>query len=203
LPTVLLHHQLKTIDSDRVEATERNLARAPKQLQEASAGLRSELIDRHVRIGARLSVEHVKPAGQIYDLGGRVGAYDGRQLRLDRRFRPGGTYDSLEVPRLEGDYGRLDIELGSGISVRRYFRADGTHLGDLYNLATEAELYPGRIRYLDLELDVLHMPGEEPRVVDQADLERAHARGYLSDVLVADAWALADEVLRAIESKRQ
>jgi probable ribonuclease FAU-1 len=203
LPTVLLHHQLKTIDSDRMDAAEAKLARAPEQLHEVSAGLRSQMIDRHIRTGARLSVEHVKPAGQTYDLRGHVGAYDGRHLRLDRRFRPGGTYDSLDVPRLEGDYGRLDIEVGSGISVRRYFRADGTHLGDLYNLATEAELYPGRVRYLDLELDVLHMPGDEPRIVDQADLERAHARGYLSDVLVADAWALADQVLREIRVKSE
>jgi hypothetical protein len=111
-----------------------------------------------------------------------------------------GTYDSLEVPRLDGDYGRMDIEIGSGIAVRRYFRADGTHLGDLYNLATGAELYPGRIRYVDLELDVLHMPGEEPRVVDALDLERAHALGFLSDALVEDAWALADEVVRSIDS---
>jgi len=201
LPTVLLHHQLKTIDSEQVDAAEGNLALDQGQLEEVSTDLRFQMIDSHIHTSARLSVEHVKPAGQTYDLGGRVAALDGRYLRLNRRFRPGGTYDSLDVPRLDGDYGRLDIEVGSGIAVRRYFRADGTHLGEVYNLATEAELYPGRIRYLDLELDVLHMPGEEPRVVDQADLERAHARGYLSDVLVADAWALAEQVLREIKSE--
>jgi hypothetical protein len=203
LPTVLLHHQLKIIDSEQVDAAESKLALVPEQLEEVSADLRFQMIDAYIRTGARLSVEHVKPAGQTYDLGGRVGEFDGRYLRLNRRFRPGGTYDSLDVPRLDGDYGRLDIEVGSGIAVRRYFRADGTHLGDLYNLATGAELYPGRIRYLDLELDVLHMPGEEPRVVDQADLERAHAQGYLSDVLVADAWALAEQVLHGLRIKNE
>jgi hypothetical protein len=202
-PTLLLHHQLATIDSDRVELAERELTGAHANLEHVSARLRSELIDKRIHRGARLSVEHVKPAGQTYDLGGRVGSFDGRYIRLDRRFRPGGTYDSLEVPRWEGDYGRLDIEIGSGISVRRYFRADGTHLGDLYNLATGAELYPGRVRYVDLELDVLHMPGEEPRIVDAADLERARSRGFLSEQLVEDAWALAREVVASLESESE
>ena len=201
LPTVQLHHQLKTIASERVDAMEKNLARAPERLVELSESLRTELVERHIRPGLRMSVEHVKPAGQTYDLGGRVGAFDGRYLRLDRRFRPGGMYDSLEVPRREGDYGRLDMEVGSGIAIRRYFRANGRHLGDLYNLATGAEIYPGRVRYVDLELDVLHMPGEPPRVVDEVDLERAWSRGFLSDTLVEDAWTLADQVIRSIEDR--
>jgi probable ribonuclease FAU-1 len=201
LPTLLLHHQLKSVVSEPVDIAERELLHARERLDELSARLRADLIERHIRPGSRMSVEHVKPAGQTYDLKGVVASFDGRFLRVDRRFHPGGTYDSLDVPRLAGDYGRLDIEIGSGIAVRRYFRADGRHLGDLYNLATEAELYPGRVRYVDLELDVLHMPGEPPRVVDEADLERAYERGYLTAALVEDAWSLARQVMYSIEAQ--
>jgi hypothetical protein len=200
LPTVYLHHQLKTISSDKVDLVEKQVAKAPERMTELSNDLRNDLIDRRIVHGARMSVHHVKPAGQAYDLRGTVGSFDGRFLSLDRRFYPGGLYDSLDVPRLQGDYGRLEIEAGSGISVRRYFRADGTHLGDLYNLATGAEIYPHHVRYVDLELDVLHMPGEPPRVVDEADLERAHERGYLSQALVDEAWALPARVISSIEA---
>jgi len=201
LPTVMLHHQLKVIASERVDAAERQLAWEPDRLDTISATLRRDLVDRRIRPGTRISVEHVKPAGPEYDLKGVVGSYDGRNLRVDRRFYPGGNYDSLDVPRMSGDFGRVDIEIGSGIAVRRYFRADGRHLGDLYNLATAAELYPGRVRYVDLELDVLHMPGEPPRVVDEADLERAYQRGFLTETLVDDAWSLASQVMDRIEGQ--
>ena len=43
------------------------------------------------------------------------------------------------------------------------------------------------------------MPGEAPRVVDEADLERAYERGFLTDALVEDAWRLADEVVQRME----
>src|SRR5215212_6632102 len=139
LPTVVLHHQLKTISSDRVDIAEQQLSQAAQRLEELSERLRSDLVDRHIRPGTPIKVEHVKPAGQTYDLKGVVASFDGRSLRVDRRFHPGGTYDSLDVPRLKGDYGQMDVEIGSGIAVRRYFRANGRHIGDLYNLATEAE----------------------------------------------------------------
>jgi len=201
LPTVMLHHQLKVIASERVDAAERQLADEPDRLESISATLRRDLVDRQIRPGMRISVEHVKPAGQEYDLKGVVGSYDGRNLRVNRQFYPGGNYDSLDVPRKSGDFGSVDIEIGSGIAVRRYFRADGRHLGDLYNLATAAELYPGRVRYVDLELDILHMPGEPPRVVDEADLERAFQRGFLTKALVDDAWSIASQVMDRIESQ--
>ena len=40
LPTVELHHQLKTIASDRVDIAERQLSDAPQRLEELSARLR-------------------------------------------------------------------------------------------------------------------------------------------------------------------
>ncbi|MFN0073407.1 MAG: DUF402 domain-containing protein [Chloroflexota bacterium] len=200
LPTVYQHHHLKTIDSRAVDVAEADLEASPDQLDAVSTWLRAQMVERHFISNERIVVEHVKPAGQWYDLGGHLASFDGRYLQLNRRFSPGGLYDSLDVPRLQGDYGRLDIEVGSGICVRRYFRANGLHLGDLYNLATEAELYPGRVRYIDLELDVLHMPGEAPRIVDEDDLERAHRRGFLSDTLVKDAWKLAQQVLETLNS---
>lgn len=198
MPTLSGHHHLKIIHSAAVDAAELELARTGTDRASLSRDVWQRLAGNQVRKDERIAVQHVKPAGQVYDLGGQVSSFDGRHLRIRRRFTPGGMYDSLNVPRLAGDYGRLDIELGSGISVRRYYRATGEHLGDLYNLATAAELYPGIVRYVDLELDVLHMPGNRPLIVDQADLERAHQRGYLSDTLVDDAWRLARRLVESL-----
>ncbi len=38
---------------------------------------------------------------------------------------------------------------------------------------TPVELYPHRIRYVDLEVDVVRRPGEPPVLIDQEDLQEA------------------------------
>lgn len=199
-PTITGHHHLKVIDTERVEEAERALAARPDRLDEIVAAVRHDLVDRHFVAGARIVVEHVKPAGQVYQLRGRLTEFDGRHVVLQRSFHPGGHYDSLDLPRFDGDFGHLELDEGSGISIRTYRRRDGTLLGELHNLATPAELYPGVVRYVDLELDVLRAPPDPPRIIDQDDLERAVRLGFLEEPLVSDAWALADEVIEMLEA---
>ena len=198
LPTLPGHHYLKTIESERVEQAERDLERSPARGPELAQRLRDELVRGRYRQGMPLPIRHVKPDGRAYDLRGRFGSWRDGILVLERRFRGGGMYDSLNLPKREGDYGVLEVCEGSWISRRAYFRADGSLLGELYNIGTPAELYPDHVRYLDLEVDVLHLPGQPPRVIDQDDLQRELEAGTLSPRLGEHAERLAQQVRVAL-----
>ena len=202
LPTLPGHHYLKTIDPERVDQAERGLERDPARGQELARRLREDLVRRHYRVGMPLPIRHVKPDGRAYDLRGRFSAWRDGRLVLERRFRGGGSYDSLNLPKREGDYGVLEVCEGSWVSRRAYFRLDGALIGELYNIGTPAELYPDHVRYLDLEVDVLHLPGEPPRVIDRDDLERELRAGTLSARLGERAEQLAQAVCAALADGR-
>ncbi len=197
-PTLPGHHYLKTIESERVDQVERDLARNPGRGTELARRLRDDLVRRRYRRGMPLPIRHVKPDGRAYDLRGRFGAWRNGLLVLERRFRGGGSYDSLSLPKREGDHGLLEVCEGSWVSRRAYFRADGALLGEMYNIGTPAELYPDHVRYLDLEVDVLHLPGQPPLVIDQDDLERELKAGTISPRLGEFATRLAFAVRQAL-----
>jgi hypothetical protein len=201
-PTLPGHHYQKTIQSERVDQAERDLARAPGQGPELARRLREDLVKRRYQRGMPLPIRHVKPDGRAYDLRGRFGCWRNGLLVLERRFRGGGLYDSLNLPKREGDFGLLEVCEGSWISRRAYFRADGTLLGELYNIGTPAELYPDHVRYLDLEVDVLWLPGQPPEVIDQDDLEQQLLAGNISPRLGEHARRLAREVQQALDEGR-
>ena len=56
---------------------------------------------------------------------------------------------------------------------RAYFRRDGTLIGELFNVQTPAEIDDRGVRYVDLEVDVVRLPGGQVAVVDEDDLEAA------------------------------
>ena len=60
--------------------------------------------------------------------------------------------------------------------------------GTYANINTGVEVYPsngtspGKIRYVDLEIDVVRAPADEPpRIIDQHLLKRAVQRGFITE----------------------
>jgi hypothetical protein len=202
LPTLPSHHYFKSIAPERVDQAERQLTHDAGRAGELAKRLREDLIRRHYHHGMPLPIRHVKPDGRAYDLRGRFSGWREGRVLLERRFRGGGSYDSLNLPKREGDHGILEVREGSWISRRAYFRADNSLIGELYNIGTPAELYPDHIRYLDLEVDVLHLPGQPPRVIDLDELEHELTTGTLTARLGEHAEHLAREVSQALADGR-
>ena len=123
--------------------------------------------------GALVRVQHNKPWKRSVTMTGAVLAWDGETLVLERSFSAGGRYDSLNVPKLAGDWGTIEVVQGSWVLRRSYHRVDGSLVGELYNVQTPAEIEPGAVRYVDLEVDVLRMPDGRIEVVDEDDLAAA------------------------------
>lgn len=131
---------------------------------------------------------------------GTVESWDGALLVVSREFTGGGTYDSLNVAKLHGDWGTIEVVPGGRVLRRAYYRRDGTLIGELFNIQTPAQMSDGTVRYIDLEVDVVRMPDGRVAVVDEDDLEAAVRVGGIqradADAALALAHRLAS-ILRA------
>jgi predicted RNA-binding protein associated with RNAse of E/G family len=87
--------------------------------------------------------------------------------------------------------------------VTEYYSKNDVLKGTYLNINTGVELYPsngsgpGRIRYVDLEIDVIKTPFEENgkiRVIDQHLLNRAVQRGFITDEMATQARSRADAI---------
>jgi hypothetical protein len=188
LPTLLLHHRLKIIASDQVDAVERKtLIHHPELGDSMSRDMERELIwDRYER-GREIAIEHVKPEGRVLHLlqGEVVEAdFTGKRLVLKRSgFKGRSKYDGLGIPKQEGDYAVSEIREGDWCYRHTYFRAQGERIGCYYNINTPVEFYPDRVRYVDLEIDVVQFPNGRVEIVDEVELGKRFQQGYISAAL--------------------
>lgn len=190
--TIKDHHHLKTIAPDRVNEAEAELARCPEKLEELSSTLKSRLIQDLHKLGASIFIDHVKLNGTVIRLlGGKIINVCKNALSIKRIMKAGSKYDGLEEPKEEGDYAITECMEGSWILKHSYFSRDGELKGEFYNINTPIEFYPDKIRYIDLEIDVVRKPGEKPRIIDFDKLEEALNEGYVSEKLASEAIARA------------
>ena len=149
--------------------------------------------------GTPVAIVHAKPWKRTITMRGTVSAWDGELLTVERTFSAGGQYDSLNVPKLAGDWGTIEVPRGGWVLRRAYFRRDGTLIGELFNVQTPAEIDDRSVRYIDLEVDVVRMPDGLVAVVDEEDLEAAVRVGGIRPETAAQARAVAHrlaEILR-------
>jgi hypothetical protein len=150
--------------------------------------------------GRPVKVVHAKPWKRTITMKGTVVSWDGDLLTLERAFSAGGQYDSLHLPKLGGDWGTIEVPRGGRVLRRAYYRQDGTLVGELFNVQTPAEITPGTVRYVDLEVDVVRFPDGRVVVVDEDDLLAAVRVGGVQPAEADRARALAHrlaEILRA------
>ena len=186
-PTVQRHHYYKACGgeaSSAAEMAERLLLRG-RPAEEVEEMLRRTLEPYFPFEGSELLVEHVKLSGDVLSLGRAViEAYDEDSLiRYTRELRGGGVYDGLRVVKEAGDRAVTEARPGEYYTVTRYFSKGGRFKGAYINLNTPLELYPSKVRYVDLEVDICIWPGGDIEVVDAEMLERAAAEGVITDRL--------------------
>jgi hypothetical protein len=152
------------------------------------------------RPGSRVAIVHAKPWKRTITMRGVVSAWDGDLLTIRRQFSGGGLYDSLDVPKLNGDWGTIEVPRGGRVLRRAYYRQDGTLVGELFNVQTPAELSDGKVAYVDLEVDVVRLPSGHVAVVDEDDLDATVKIGGISPATAEQARAIAHRlatILRA------
>ncbi|MGQ9543805.1 MAG: DUF402 domain-containing protein [Candidatus Bathyarchaeia archaeon] len=190
------HHLLKIIDPDRVDTYESILASNPGMLRVISTLAKRELIYRKLIFGRKLSIQHVKPDGSVLDLGeAEIQSFDGGRLILKRRILSGGsTYDGLNIPKSSGDYALTLTEEGSHILRHAYYSCEGVLKGEFYNINTPVEFYPDKVRYIDLEVDVVREPSGNLHIIDLDRLDEAVSLGFISSRLGQEAKSVASKL---------
>ncbi|MHA2322142.1 MAG: DUF402 domain-containing protein [Candidatus Thorarchaeota archaeon] len=121
------------------------------------------------------------------------------------------THESVDVVSSEGDYALTQVVPGALTLVTDYYSREGHLKGTYVNINTGVEIYPsngnspGRIRYVDLEIDIVKAPiTGEPRIIDQHLLKRAVQRGFITEEMAdqsrSRAQAICDELMVSSEN---
>lgn len=196
IPTIPGHHLLKCINSQMVDERESSLSGEDNPGRIAEEVKRALIYDNY-RVGRSLTLVHIKPEGQPLTARGIIVGFEEGVLRLERHFKPGGTYNGLDIPKEQGDWGTVELREGEWYHLRRYFSGKGELKGELYNINTPIELYPDAVRYIDLEIDVIKV-GDEKRIIDRDGLEDKVNKGIITPELGERALRIAEEIFSRI-----
>jgi hypothetical protein len=206
-PTVVNHHRLSLIAPESVALVEKKeLAEYPDLRDSLSRNLEIALVWNTYRQGGRLKIEHVKPDGHILYLSeGEIVEADPylRQVTLRRgEFKGRSAYDGLGSPKDYGDYAITVVRERECFYRHTYFRRHGELIGIYYNINTWVEFYPDRIRYVDLEVDVVAWPDGRAEITDEDELRERCVRGYIAPKLRDRAMETARRLLAAVQGGR-
>ncbi len=202
-PTITGHHYYKACGDDvssMVDIAEKMLEEGCPR-DEVEALLNETVWRRLPKAGSRINLEHVKIVGQTFDLGlARITRFDqkiGRLILLRRIFKKG-VYDGLKVQKDPGDFAVTEVVIGDLNLRTRYFSKDKEYKGTYININTPVELYPSKIRYVDLEVDVCVWPNGEIRRIDNEKLEEAVSTGLISERLAEISNEEAEKIMDSI-----
>lgn len=150
--------------------------------------------------GDSLGIGHGKPDGRLITLG--RGEVTGRSadgtVSVRREMSAGGTYDALDARRETGDTALTTFREGRWWYPTVYRSADGGRKGTYVNVCTPVEVFPERVRYVDLHVDVVkHGDGRVERV-DDDELDAAVDAGRVSEPLAERARSVAASVENAL-----
>lgn len=203
--TIPGHHWLKVIDPDPVDQAELDLEDDPSLARSLARDLAYLLVYAYLVPGTAMEIDHVKAGERRVRVRGTISNPEkrGREhkrgaLLLERQFKGGGSYDSLGEPIMPGDFGTIALAEGDWVVRRHYYRANGELIGELDNINTPVELYPDHARYVDLEVDVMFLPPDTVRIVDQAVLDRKVGLGLVPPSLAEEAMRQARAVAEGL-----
>ncbi len=148
-------------------------------------------------VGQLIFIEHVKVCSEPGILmRGHVIAVTPTSVTVRREIKGTGLYDGLEIPKEPGDYAVTEFHQGAWYYETRYYSRDGLPKGIYVNVNTPIEIYADRVRYVDLEIDVVQRPNEPSQIIDKCELEGIAQ--YVSPRLIARAQAVAAECARLL-----
>ncbi|MGQ4891003.1 MAG: ribonuclease E/G [Candidatus Njordarchaeia archaeon] len=179
LPTIKGHHWYKSFSNSLTEIIDFSEKILSQKLDIETL---SEAISQYVmaekfpREGDLIKIQHVKINGREIILGPArliLSKKNGKntELMMYRRFKPGGFYDGIEAPKEVGDYGITIARSGDDKLITAYFDVNNKLKGIYLNLNTPIEVYGTKIRYIDLEIDVVVNVNGGMKILDTQKLE--------------------------------
>jgi len=156
--------------------------------------------------GAKVGIEHVKVNGRIYNLGeAHIVRFDeqNQQIKLLRVFSTPGIYDGLKARKEPGDYAVTSMKIDEWSFRTSYFSKNGEYKGTYVNINTPIEIYPVKVRYVDLEADICMWPNGRIQKIDVEKIDEIVRYGYISERLKRIIFEKIDEALDALSLKEE
>lgn len=199
-PTVDNHHAYKSMGESyslAVDVVEKLMDKVDKEVVDSA--LRDAIFSKLDTFF--YSIEHVKADGQVAHLKGIVQKLEDNHIVLRRRMIPSGRYDGLNVEIEEGDYAITEMSKGEWYYFNSYFSHTDTPKGQLININTPLEFFPGKVRYIDLDIDVIVRPNGRTELVNETNLIDLVSEGYIDKKLYEKALSIADDAVKDKISK--
>ncbi|MEM1550807.1 MAG: DUF402 domain-containing protein [Candidatus Bathyarchaeia archaeon] len=150
---------------------------------------------------SKVNIEHVKVDGRILHLGdARIVEFDEskQEIKLLRVFSTPGVYDGLKAPKEPGDRAVTTMKIGDWSFRTSYFSRGGEYKGTYININTPVELYPTKVRYVDLEADICMLPDGSIKKVDFENVDRFVESGFISEKLRRIIYEKAEEIMNSL-----
>lgn len=152
--------------------------------------------------GAKVGIEHVKVNGRMYSLGeARILEFNeqNQKIKLLRVFSTPGVYDGLGARKEPGDYAVTSMRAGEWSFRTSYFSKNGEYKGTYVNINTPIEIYPTKVRYVDLEADICMWPNGRIQKIDVEKVDEMVCCGYISEKLKQIISKKIEEVLGTLD----
>lgn len=201
MPTVRGHHFYKACGrevSSNVDLAEKLIMKGGKAT-EVEKILSQTLIPIFPFEGSSVFIDHVKLMGLKLSLGkAEVKVMEGSRIKYERKMMSNGVYDGLETKKESGDKAVTEVKIGEYKIQTDYYSREGKFKGSYFNINTPIEVYPSKIRYVDLEVDVCVLPNGEVTVTDEETLERAVRHRIITRELYEKARSVVQKILESI-----
>ncbi len=206
-PTVKGHHKYKSLSDELTEIVDYSeyvLLSKPEMADDISEILLHYVYEK-ARERTRVEIEHISileniikklTPGQIIKL---TVEDNEAYVTVKRVFRSKGIYDGLGVEKEPGDYDLMEFSTKYPIIIHKYFSKNGEFKGIYLNINSPPEVVPGKIRYIDYEVDVVATKNEV-REIDVEKLEKAVNEGILEPSEAKEKLEIAEIVSKFLEN---
>jgi len=188
-PTLIGHHTFKSMDNSLVsliDYSEHLLARNISDRNKLSEAFLEYLVE-YFKENRRLEIEHISllnndvktlTPGTVMTLNIRNEHIYGIVKRV---LKGKGVLDGLNVSKEKGDYDLMEFSTESYILIHKYYSKSGAFKGTYLNINTPPEISCGKIRYYDLEADVVVTAEGEAKIIDEEKLRKTYEEGIIDE----------------------
>ncbi|MEO3993452.1 MAG: DUF402 domain-containing protein [Desulfurococcaceae archaeon TW002] len=204
-PTIFLHHLFKSFDARDSSLVGLLDILSAKVSRDEENKLIFKWFLSELRERKEAIIEHEKASGKVVFMKGLISGVleeEAPTLVLKRIIKTQGIYDGLNIPKEVGDVALTTAKMGDWHIKHEYFNKKGEFKGAYISFNTPAEiLYTGRIRYIDLEVDLVRVGNAGCKLTDTKTFHELLAEGIITQDILEKLITEFDKVFQDVCSK--
>lgn len=142
-----------------------------------------------------LTIHQKSEGARIYMKGKIIKKIDEDTYIIKRFIKGKGYYDGLNIKKESGDYALTTVKKDAFYVKHEYYSKNDEKKGTYYNINTPIEIYPGKAKYIDLEIDVIEVDGER-KIIDEKLFEKMHKEKVISKKLYEKSREITEKIVK-------